>query len=238
MISDELQEQASLYVLGALDAAESHAFELELTKNAELETFVRQLRDTLAALAYSAPPVSPPAELESRILEQISRQATRTQVSIQRNLGISWLPWAIAAALAVCCGILALDRAKLQREAAAARSADSLAQVVVIPLATTPDAVAPSKGSVVWEQQHQTGVIKLSVMPPAGRGKDYQLWVVDAEHKDPISAGIIRMNPNGTAEWRFKPNDIANHIKAFAISVEREGGVPKKEGPIVMVGSV
>jgi anti-sigma-K factor RskA len=75
-------------------------------------------------------------------------------------------------------------------------------------------------------------------MPSPGRGKDYQLWVVDAEHKDPISAGIVRVNADGVAEWRFKPAGLANHIKAFAISVEREGGAPKKEGPIVMVGSV
>jgi anti-sigma-K factor RskA len=26
-------------------------------------------------------------------------------------------------------------------------------------------------------------------------------------------------------------------VKAFAISLEREGGVPKKEGPILLVGT-
>jgi hypothetical protein len=31
---------------------------------------------------------------------------------------------------------------------------------------------------------------------------------------------------------RFKPVEKAQHLKAFAISLEREGGVPKKEGPI------
>ena len=75
-------------------------------------------------------------------------------------------------------------------------------------------------------------------MPVAGAGKDYQLWIVDAEHKAPISAGIIRVDPQGNAEWRFLPAETARHIKAFAISVERKGGVPVKEGPIVMIGSV
>jgi hypothetical protein len=37
---------------------------------------------------------------------------------------------------------------------------------------------------------------------------------------------------NGAAQVRFKPVEKAQHLKAFAISLEREGGVPKKEGPI------
>src|SRR5437773_743066 len=62
-------------------------------------------------------------------------------------------------------------------------------------------------------------------------------WAIDAEHKDPISAGIIRVDQNGVAQVRFKPVEKAEHVKAFAISLEREGGVPKKEGPILLVGT-
>src|SRR5439155_8542710 len=67
--------------------------------------------------------------------------------------------------------------------------------------------------------------------------KDYQLWAVDAEHKDPISAGVVRVDKNGVAQIRFKPVEKAEHVKAFAISLEREGGVPKKKGPILLVGT-
>jgi anti-sigma-K factor RskA len=237
MISEELQDQAALYVLGRLDASEAAVFEESLSANAELQDLVRQLRDSVGAIAYAAPSVSPPAELRARILDQVSA-AKMTALPIQkRSARISWVPWAIAAALTLFCGILVNDRARLQRDLTAARSADPLSGATVVPLATTPAATAPSKGTVVWRQNRQSGVIKLSNMPAPDPGKDYQLWVVDAEHKDPISAGIVRVNADGVAELRFKPVDAANHVKAFAISVEREGGVPKKEGPIVMVGS-
>ena len=59
---------------------------------------------------------------------------------------------------------------------------------------------------------------------------------MDANHKDPINAGLIRIDPNGVTRVRFKPDQSATQIKAFAISLEREGGVPKREGPIVMIG--
>ena len=89
---------------------------------------------------------------------------------------------------------------------------------------------------VAWEERTQSGVIRISNLLPQP-GKDYQLWVVDADHADPISAGIIHVDTNGTAQVRFKPIAAANHIKAFAISLEREGGVPKAEGPILLAGS-
>ena len=45
------------------------------------------------------------------------------------------------------------------------------------------------------------------------------------------------VDKNGVAQIRFKPVDRAAQVKAFAISLEREGGVPKKEGPILLVGT-
>ena len=54
---------------------------------------------------------------------------------------------------------------------------------------------------------------------------------------NPINAGIIHVDPNGVTRVRFKPDQDATQVKAFAISLEREGGVPKREGPIVMIGN-
>ena len=80
-------------------------------------------------------------------------------------------------------------------------------------------------------------MITVSGMPPAVPGRDYQLWAVDANHADPINAGLIHVDPNGVTRVRFRPDQKAMQIKAFAISLEREGGVPKREGPIVMIGT-
>jgi len=41
----------------------------------------------------------------------------------------------------------------------------------------------------------------------------------------------------GVPRIRCKSVGKTKHVKAFAIPLEREGGVPKKEGPILLVGS-
>lgn len=60
---------------------------------------------------------------------------------------------------------------------------------------------------------------------------------IDANHKDPISAGLVHVDSNGVARIHFKPDQTAAQVKAFAISLEREGGAPKPEGPILLVGN-
>ena len=71
MIHERQQEQASLYVLGALAAAERDVFERELRANAELRTLVRELQRTTGLLAMTAPQLSPPTELRNKVLERI-----------------------------------------------------------------------------------------------------------------------------------------------------------------------
>ena len=60
MMNEQQQEQASLYVTGALPADERKAFEAELRGNAELREFVRDLQRAASSLAMSAPAVPLP----------------------------------------------------------------------------------------------------------------------------------------------------------------------------------
>ena len=72
MISEQQQERASLYVLGALAAGEQDAFEAELRALPELREFVRSLRRTSGLIALACPPVLPPASLRDRIMRRIA----------------------------------------------------------------------------------------------------------------------------------------------------------------------
>ena len=233
MISEEQQDQAALHALGLLSGAEAAAFESALSASAELRDFVRELREAAADVALSAPSQAPPASLKQRIMRESEKLAP---VPPQRA-SFGWVPWAIAAGLIVFCGVLAFDRARLERELKNARTADPLMQTAFFTLAPSAPAPADAKATVAWEPGRQSGVIRISNLPAPQPGRDYQLWAVDAAHKDPISAGVIRVDKNGIAQVRFKPVEKVEHVKAFAISLEREGGVPKKEGPILLVGS-
>jgi anti-sigma-K factor RskA len=237
MIPDDLQDQAALHALGALSPEETAAFEAVLMGNAELRTMVREMREAAADVARGVPLQQPPEELRRRVLREIALEKQSNPASRPATRSFNWLPWAIAALFLAFCGILALDRARLQRELADARAADPLSQATMVML-TSPTGDHPeARVAVAWQPDRQSGVITINNMPPAGPGRDYQLWAVDANHPDPIDAGIIHVEPNGVTRVRFKPNQDAAQIKAFAISLEREGGVPKREGPIVMIGN-
>lgn len=92
---------------------------------------------------------------------------------------------------------------------------------------------------IVWDNEKQEGKLKLEKMPPVQANKDYQLWVVDKENPtQPVSAGVVKLSPDGTATMTFKPVQPVSSATAFALSVETEGGIPRKtkEGPIVLIG--
>ena len=237
MITEEQQDHAALYVLGSLDADEAVTFEASMKDDAELRTFVRELREAASAVALGAPSKHPPAALKQHILREIAADSDKTRTKETVSRVTNWIPWAIAALFLISCGLLVYDRAQLRRELQQARNADPFMQTKFVALAPANGAPSDAKAMVAWESDKQTGVIRIVGMPAAGTGKDYQLWAVDADYKDPVSAGIVHVDPSGVAQVRFKTDAVTNRVKAFALTLEREGGVPKAEGPILLVGN-
>jgi anti-sigma factor ChrR (cupin superfamily) len=78
MISEQQQEQASLYVLGGLPAGELAAFETELRGSTELQDLVRVLQRTTSLLASAAPSVVPPPGLKDKVLKRIEAATLKT----------------------------------------------------------------------------------------------------------------------------------------------------------------
>ena len=102
MISEEQQDQAALYALGLLGTAEDAAFESELKVNAELRDLVRELREAAGDLALTTPSLQPPASLKQRIMREITTKQV-VPMPPQQRASFGWMPWAIAAGLAVFC---------------------------------------------------------------------------------------------------------------------------------------
>jgi len=78
MISEQEQEQASLYALGALPAAERQDFEATLRSQPELRRLVRSLQNAAEALARSVPQVAPPPQLRARVLRSVEAPAPQS----------------------------------------------------------------------------------------------------------------------------------------------------------------
>jgi len=89
-MTTEQQEQASLYALGALSAAEQRAFEAELRENAELCELVRSLQRAASLVAAAVPQVAPPLELKGKVLRRIGAAADQPTVSPKEVSGFSF----------------------------------------------------------------------------------------------------------------------------------------------------
>ena len=72
-LTDELQERATLYVMGALRESErvEYARHIEHDQCAVCCAAVNELQGVTALLAYSVPPAAPSATIKKRLMEQV-----------------------------------------------------------------------------------------------------------------------------------------------------------------------
>ena len=100
-------------------------------------------------------------------------------------------------------------------------------------LKNSPQAVAVA----VWDPNKQEGVLKVDKLPALKADQDYQLWVVDPQYPNPVDGGVFTVEPGtGTARMAIKAKQPVGVVSAFAVTLERKGGVPKAEGPFVLLG--
>jgi anti-sigma-K factor RskA len=274
VIGEDTEEQASLYVLGMLASDEARKFEAAMAADSELADLVGRLETGAAAFAFTAPPRDPPPALRRRIMDRIRPEAPLAS-------RIAWLPWALAACLAVLLGVFAykryehrlmiadflvrdraqqaeLDRAQgsevaLQRrladaqdqnadllaqlnaargEVADLRARNALANIKIAMLASTLKSAPRAMAVVAWDGSAQRGIVKTLYMPAAPADQDYQLWIIDPDYQQPVSAGVF--DPGQGAN--FEPLHPISKAGKFAISLEKRGGSPTPQGPIVLVG--
>ncbi len=128
------------------------------------------------------------------------------------------------------------QNAKLTAEVAALKEQEQQSQLQIATLQSKVWEYRRSEMLVVWDQKRSQGVVMLDKMPKVDSDKDYQLWVVDPTKPNPVSAGIVTVDAKGFAKATFKPVETVTGEAKFAISVEKKGGVPKSEGPVVLVG--
>lgn len=130
MIDEQHEELASLYVFGLLEGAELSSFEARLAKDAALARLVRELRESSAQLAFTAPDAAPSAALRAKLLGRVDTaaawRAERTKVVPFRTP--MWLGWAAAACLAVTCAWLGQLYLGSRFEAATLRDRQTLAE--------------------------------------------------------------------------------------------------------------
>jgi anti-sigma-K factor RskA len=112
-----------------------------------------------------------------------------------------------------------------------------LAQFKIATLASMAGNSPQALAVAVWNPTTQQGILRVDKLPALASDKDYQLWLIDPAYPAPVDGGVFTVDPGtGRAQVTFKPNQRVNNAAKFAVSLERKGGVPKVEGPIVLIG--
>jgi anti-sigma-K factor RskA len=233
MIDERKEELAAMYALGIMEPAETRAFEAELRDDSELRKFVDDLLHCSAAMVHAVPAKTAPSALREKVLDCArERQANAAPATAKVVVAFPWLPWAIAAGLAIMCGWLGHEQFLLRNQVSDLLVKNDVCQMQVAMLNSTVG--KQGVATVVWDSSTQTGVLDGENMPRPAANEDYQLWVIDDRYPQPVDAGVISVDANGKAKAMFKPKQNISHNGKFAVSIEKKGGMPQPEGPIVM----
>jgi anti-sigma-K factor RskA len=101
MIDERTEELAALHALDLLEGAELAAFEASLAQDAELRALVHELREAAGTLSLAAPAVAPPDWLKSRLFISLAEKAQTKDRRVTSLAPLAWIPWALAACLAL-----------------------------------------------------------------------------------------------------------------------------------------
>ena len=103
----------------------------------------------------------------------------------------------------------------------------------VVPMKGTPDVSPSSLATVYWNPNTKEVFLNVNSLPAPPPGKQYQLWAI-ADGKA-IDAGVFDVGDTATGMQKMKTIEIA---QAFAVTLEKRGGVPKAEGAMYVIGNI
>ncbi len=116
------------------------------------------------------------------------------------------------------------------------REQSDLTHLKVTALASLAGNTQEARAIAVWDPVRETGLLTVEKLPAIADNQDYQIWVVDPAYPIPVDGGVFKPDAAGKAVLTFKGDKPIKTVAAFAISLEKKGGVPKAEGPIVLLG--
>src|SRR5689334_17447866 len=132
MMSEEKEQRAIDYVLGEMSATDAASFERELSQDSELQAFTREMLETLGRIGGGVEALAPPPLIPQRILHTEVRKVVR----------FPFIPWAVAACLAIGCVVLAAMWTESRKEIAKLEQRDLLSRIRIAALQSQVDAYA------------------------------------------------------------------------------------------------
>src|SRR5438067_424152 len=225
-LTDELQEQASLYAAGAMTGAEraEYARHLEDDQCGVCRAEVTELQSAISMLALSAPSAAPSAAVRRRLMEQARSVAPRKSRSslpfLRRWAEVIMGTAAVSAIVIAMAANRANNELKHLTDVLVSRIAQLEVQVVknqnyVAMLTSAEVRVVPLAGQglnvqasakIFWDQPNKRWLMYVRNLPPVPADKSYELWFVPKSGK-PMKAVVFNTESNGAVELEIDVPD-------------------------------
>jgi anti-sigma-K factor RskA len=239
MNREEFQELCELYALGVLDPADQEEVQDHLrTEGAAAEETLRRAMVLNALVMASAPEVSPPARLRSKVIASLTGKS--------KSSLWNWAWAGVAAGLlatAIYFGVqtrqnsseLAQVREQLRRQSAESQQAAQAFALLSDP--RTKLAVA-GQGRATYFLNPERGVALIaSSLAEVAPGRTYQMWVIP-KGQAPRPAGLFKPDAQGNVVHLFVNAIDIGTTAAMAVSVEPETGSPAPTTTPMLVAPV
>ncbi|WP_299461789.1 anti-sigma factor [uncultured Microscilla sp.] len=95
------------------------------------------------------------------------------------------------------------------------------------------DGAPPCSAKIYWDTKTKYVYIDASKLPEPPKNKQYQLWYIDG--KNTVDAGVFDMGKKSDHLQKLK---LVPNAQAFAVTLEKMGGVPKSEGDLYALGKM
>ncbi|MGC1463234.1 MAG: anti-sigma factor [Terracidiphilus sp.] len=257
------QEDLALYAMHGSSEEETRAVRAHVQEcdacRAELEKAVRDL--AVVAMSIEEHPL--PEGARQRFMEKIAAaQATvgrgtdKPAIPIQgrqpAGKQAAWIPWALAAVLALVAISLGVKINSLNGELS--NESHQLADLTVenahaqevLELLTAPGAQhvvlttgktkATPSARAVYLASRGCLILQASNLEPLPENTAYELWVIPANGKAPIPAGLFWPDATGSASLVLPKIPTGVAAKAFGVTIEKSEGSPWPTTAIILAG--
>jgi anti-sigma-K factor RskA len=258
------QEELASYAMQNLPVEESASIRAHLQACAECRTELSRVCGDLALIGLAVEQQPLPEGARDRFLQRIAsspsvkpqeKSAEVTPIDVKNNrrgFGF-WMPWMTAAAMAIVSVSLAVQNKALNDElngesnlvknlAAQASKAQQVLEVLTAPSAqrvtlTEGKAEAEPSARATYLADRGALILLATHLKPLPEGKAYELWVIPANGKAPVPAGVFHPDSVGTATLVLPPLPSGIAAKAFGVTIENAGGATSPTMPIILSGA-